>query len=118
MLTRRQPPPSGALMIREDYGHSGSDRRCQPVSKVALEISPVAANEGGADRKGRYQPRNGSYGSLMAHSWPTKSSWEKPHKLVNACRDPFYTKAGERTRTVNLLLTRTMPEGPIPVIFG
>ncbi len=41
-----------------------------------------------------------------AHLWPTKSSWEKPHKLVNACRDPFYTKAGERTRTVNLLLTK------------
>ena len=29
----------------------------------------MAANKGGADRKGRYQPRNGSRGSLMAHSW-------------------------------------------------
>jgi len=29
-------------MIREDYGHSGSDRRCQLVPKVAPEISPVA----------------------------------------------------------------------------
>ena len=35
-------PRQGHLMIREDYCHSGSDRRCQPVSKVALEISPVA----------------------------------------------------------------------------
>ena len=36
---------------------------------VLHQYRPVAANKEGGDGKGRYQPRNGSYGSLMAHSW-------------------------------------------------
>jgi len=71
---------------------------------VRHQYRPVAANEGGADRKGRYQPRNGPYCLHIVCTDTSVRDTRKPHKLVSACSTVLYQSVLSRTRTVNLLL--------------